>query len=173
MGLIIIFKRLNYIFLVVLTALLVFLALTFSANIGIVGSVVFAGALPASTKINILLNIPYGYISEFSSQSLVAILFSLLFGVNLAGFVYYVRLYRATAISAVAALGSGSIISAIVGVGCISCGSLVAAFLASLFGASSLSIILPFGGTEFSLVSILLLLISIMLLNQKIKQAYL
>ena len=173
MGLIFVFKRPDYIFLTALTALIVFLALTFFSNMGILGSVVFDGALLASVKIKILANIPYGYVSEFSSRSLAVILFSLLFGINLAGIVYYVRLYKATALSAMAALGSGSILSAIIGVSCISCGSLATIFLASLFGASSLAIILPLGGTELSLISITLLLVSIVLIDKKIKQAWL
>ena len=172
MGLLAIFKRPNYIFLIVSTAVVIFLAQTVSANIGILGSIIFDSVLSASTKVNILINIPYGYISEFSLRSLSAISFSLLFGVNFAGIVYYVRLYKATALSAMAALGSGSILSAIIGVSCISCGSLATIFLASLFGASSLAIILPLSGTELSLISITLLLVSIVLIDKKIKQAW-
>ena len=170
MGLLAIFKRPNYIFLIVSTAVVIFLAQTVSANIGILGSIIFDSVLSASTKVNILINIPYGYISEFSLRSLSAISFSLLFGVNFAGIVYYVRLYRATALSVVSALGSGSILSAIISASCISCGSLITAFLASLFGASSLAIILPFGGTELGLISIALLLVSLFIMNRKLKQ---
>lgn len=173
MWLIIIFKKSNYLFLLISATLLTFLILAFSSNLGIINSLLFDTAIPLFPKVNIVGNIPYGYISEFSWQSLVMALFSTLFGINLAGIIYYVRLYKATAVSAITALGSGSIVSAIIGIGCISCGSLVAAIVASLFGASSLAIILPFGGIEFGLISIVLLLISIMLLNQKIKQAYL
>jgi len=149
MGLLAIFKRPNYIFLIVSTAVVIFLAQTVSANIGILGSIIFDSVLSASTKVNILINIPYGYIS---------------------GIVYYVRLYRATALSVVSALGSGSILSAIISASCISCGSLITAFLASLFGASSLAIILPFGGTELGLISIALLLVSLFIMNRKLKQ---
>lgn len=173
MGLIIVFKRLDYIFLATLTALLVFLILVSSSDISILGSILFDNAFSVSTKINILVNIPYGYIAEFSSRSLTTVLFSLLFGINLAGIVYYVRLYKATALSAIAALGSGSILSVIISVGCISCGSLATAFLASLFGASSLAMSLPFGGTELSIISIIFLLVSIFLMNKKIRQSWL
>jgi len=171
-GLIFVLKRPDYIFLTALATLIVFLALTFFSNMGILGNVIFDGALLVSVKIKILVNIPYGYVSEFSSRSLTVVLFSLLFGINLSGIVYYVRLYKATALSAMAALGSGSILSAIIGVSCISCGSLATIFLASLFGASSLAIILPLSGTELSLISITLLLVSIVLIDKKIKQAW-
>jgi len=171
-GLIVIFKRPGYIFLIALTALVVFVALTFFSNMGILGNVIFDGALRVSVKIKILVNIPYGYVSEFSLRSLTVVLSSLLFSINLAGIVYYVRLYKATALSAMAALGSGSILSAILGVSCISCGSLATVFLASLFGASSLAIVLPFNGTELSFISITFLLVSIVLMDKKIKQAW-
>ena len=165
------FKKSDYILLVASIAALVFLALTLSSNIGILKSVLPDGTIPLLVKVNIVANIPYGYLSEPSPQSLTAMLISLLFGINLAGIVHYVRLYRATALSVIAALGSGSTISAIVGAGCISCGSLAVAFLASLFGASSLAIALPLDGLEFSFVSIALLLISIFLVNKKIRHA--
>lgn len=171
MALIIIFKKINYSLLVLLTALVVFIVTALSSNVAILISVVPDNTLPLIAKVDIVANILYGYTLEPTQQSLLAMFIAFLFSINLAGIVYYVHLYRATISSTIASLSTGGIVSAVAGLSCISCGSLVAAFLASLFGASSLAIALPFNGAEFSLVSIILLLISISLIDKKLSRA--
>ena len=66
MGSIRIFKNINYLFITEIIVGIVFLSLTFFANISIFYNVLFDSELEILTKINIIANIPYGYISEFS-----------------------------------------------------------------------------------------------------------
>jgi len=137
-------------------------------NNSILYATVFSDGIETSFKFQIVMSVFIGYFIEISVQSVLSLLIAILFGINTALILYYWRLNRANANSVMAALSSGSVMSALVGIGCLSCGSLLTAFIASIFGASSLLILFPFGGIEFSILSVLLLVISITILYRKL-----
>lgn len=71
-------------------------------------------------------------------------------------------------------LGRGAgivgIVSGLIGVGCVACGSLLITSLFSFGVAVTLLGVLPLGGMEFSLVGIALLLISIVVITREIEK---
>lgn len=85
---------------------------------------------------------------------------AVLFGINAVSIFYLVRMYKAAYVSLTSLLGMGGFASALAGLWCLSCGSLLLAFLPSLISFSSLSV-LPFQGSEFGLVSVILLSVSL------------
>lgn len=151
-------------------ALLVFCFFVISYNIAILQSVVFSPHLSLITKATLIANIFYGHVTDISLNLLFSILIAVLFAINALLIVAYISLYKAASISFFATLSSGSILTAFLGAGCFTCGSLVSAFLAMVLGASSVLVVLPFNGSEFGFLSILLLLISIFLLSKNMRR---
>lgn len=96
-----------------------------------------------------------------------AILVSIfLSGIVIALGVYALR-KRAENVNAMGVSGLG-MVSAFIGSGCASCGSLLLAALIPILGAGALASILPLGGLEFSILGVVLLLVSIYLLLKQI-----
>jgi hypothetical protein len=89
---------------------------------------------------------------------------ALLVGINIAFIAFHVkRRLRATGFTSIA-----GIVLAVLGVGCASCGSVVLSSLIGLTAATSLLSVLPLRGTEFSLIAIGILLVSIVRTSKKI-----
>ncbi|PJE58539.1 MAG: hypothetical protein COU81_00150 [Candidatus Portnoybacteria bacterium CG10_big_fil_rev_8_21_14_0_10_36_7] len=98
--------------------------------------------------------------------SLVAILF----GINISALVFYIK--KQIAISRSAKISVWASLISFLGIGCLSCGSVI---ISSLFGFSATAAFigfLPFHGYEFGIIGILSLLISIYLLSKKINNNF-
>jgi hypothetical protein len=122
-------------------------------------------------KLMFLLSFYGSIVTNFTVLSATSIiLVSVLFGLTVSLFVYYVRMMRGVSdASAVGITGIGGLVSGFFGIGCASCGSILALTLLGQFGAGSLLLLLPFGGEEFSLIAILLLGYSAYSLIKKIR----
>jgi len=162
-----IFGKIEYILLTICVAIIVYLGLTFVSAEGAIGGILGNPEVSLFDAVSIYLSIPYGYFIERTPQALILLIFALLFGVNTTMAVHYFRMYRATSKSLVSALMSGSFASVFLGIGCVSCGSLIIGFVASTLGISGVILNLPFGGSEFGLLSIVLLIVSILVLYRR------
>jgi len=172
MALLTIFGKAHYGLLAIGVAALVFASIILGAQARFLAGIFFDSGIPLVSAFYLTWSVLYGAVSEFSATTAFAAVIALLFGMNVAAITYYVRLYRATAVSAVAALGTGGVLSGILAVGCLSCGSLALAFLSSFFSASSLLIFIPYQSAVFGLISILLLALSLYLLDRKLRLAF-
>lgn len=168
MALLAIFKNAHYAFLAVVTATVVFFSITIFSQVRLLMSIIPDGGIALYEKLAIILAIAYGAITEFTSNSLLTVIISVLFGISVAGIIYYFRLYKATAVSVVSAYSTGGAISGIIALGCASCGSLIVGFLASFFSASSLLIFIPYQSFVFGALSIAMLGFSLYILNKKL-----
>lgn len=93
----------------------------------------------------------------------------LLLGVNVALLIYYVRRQQNSYVDKTAHVASlGGLVSALLGIGCAACGSIILSAILSLLGASSLLLLLPFHGAEFAVFGIGLLIFSIAYLIKRI-----
>ncbi len=103
--------------------------------------------------------------------AVVAVLTSLLIGLNVTLLMHYIRQMRGNGRTAllVSGLSVGGFVSAVFGIGCAVCGSIILTSLLSIIGATSLLLWLPFGGEEFSFLAILLLLYATSVLLRKIE----
>ncbi|MCA9357507.1 hypothetical protein H6784_00085 [Candidatus Nomurabacteria bacterium] len=113
----------------------------------------------------------YGLIaSNFTIYSAVfMVVSSVLLGINIALLVYYVRRRQVGSHSRAAEWNSlGGVVSAVLGVGCAACGSIILTSFLATFGAGGLLLWLPLHGAEFSLLGIVLLSISIFQLTKRI-----
>lgn len=98
------------------------------------------------------------------------LLIALFFGINVSLFVYYYKKFKQLKEFGGAKTSVIGLLVGALGIGCASCGSLVLIGLLSAFGLSGLFDLLPFGGEEFSILGLILLIFSTYYLLKKIHQ---
>lgn len=119
-----------------------------------------------------LLSLYGSLVTNFTPLSAsVTVLMSLLFGLNVALLVFYIRMMRGSGavVRTVKTLSVTGLVSGFFGIGCAVCGSVILTSLLGLFGATSLLIFLPLHGEEFSFLALGLLGYSLVVLLRRIK----
>ncbi|MBI4158543.1 MAG: hypothetical protein HY505_02930 [Candidatus Yanofskybacteria bacterium] len=156
-----------YIVIAIILALAVFVFAVWLPNIGLI------------TGFKIAVNLLGGISTNFSTLSATyTIAIAILFGINIAMVVYLVRKRRLglapTLRSGQAgggmAVGFGGIASGALGIGCAACGSFILTTTLSFFGVAGALAILPLRGGEFGILSVVLLIISLIIISDKIVQ---
>ena len=102
-------------------------------------------------------------------SALVLLVTSVLFSINVVMLVYYLKRVRGGSVAATGATSLGGLLSAIFGIGCAACGSLIATSVLATLGAGGLITLLPLRGVEFGFIGIALLLYSISLIDKKLR----
>lgn len=137
-------------------------------NLSLVKNTLFSSYLSPAQKAALLIATLGGFETNFTPLSrLLTLSVAVLFGVNFAMLVYYMR--NKVKLEKSLGLGFGGILTGLVGVGCASCGSVI---LSSIFGIGATAgflAFLPFKGQEFGILSIAILSISIYKISQKIQ----
>ena len=109
--------------------------------------------------------------TNFTTVSLTyTILIAILFGMNIAMLVFYVRKRKASLQGKGAVAGVGGLVAGIFGIGCAACGTFLLSAILALVGAGGIVALLPFGGEEFGILGVLLLLYSIYWVAKKIQE---
>ncbi|KND47149.1 MAG: hypothetical protein AB199_01815 [Parcubacteria bacterium C7867-004] len=164
-----VFKEARSTSIAIAAMLVLFAIVAFFPNLGVLGPV-FASAAPVGEKAAFLFSL-LGSPAENATGFGFALL---LISVFLSGLVIALAAFalrkRAQDVSAMGVSGLG-MLSAFVGIGCASCGSLVLSALIPIIGAGAFATLLPLGGLEFSILGILLLLISGYVLVRKIERS--
>lgn len=168
MALLVIFRNARYFLLALVVAVLVFFFVTIFSQTRLLVGIIPDGGIALSSKVDIIFAIAYGAITEVTFNSLLTVTIAVLFGISVAGIIYYFRLYKATTVSITSALSTGGVASGIIALSCAACGSLVVGFLASFFSASSLLIFIPYQSFVFGSISLALLGFSLYMLNKKL-----
>ncbi|MEY3784347.1 MAG: hypothetical protein RLZZ230_669 [Candidatus Parcubacteria bacterium] len=153
--------------------IVVFLAMTGSLllpNAVIIKQILSSSILTLSSKISFVASL-YGTL--FSSNTifsgLILVITALMFGINIGLLVYYIRRRQEKGNDKKAHFASlGGLISAVLGMGCAACGSVVLTAVFGMLGAGSLVYLLPFKGAEFGVLGIILLGVSIQYLIKRI-----
>lgn len=149
-----------------ISMLILFAAVALIPNLGVLGQV-FASSVPVSKKLIFALTLFGSPEANATTTGFITILISIfLSGIVIALGVYAFR-KRAQNVGAMGVSGAG-MVSAFIGIGCASCGSLLLTALIPFLGIGAFVSILPFGGAEFSVLGIALLLVSAYLLLKHI-----
>ena len=162
-------KNRRYFTLASVSAGVLFVFVIWLPNLSFVGHIIASPHFTLDQKADILLDSLGAFktnIMPFGRVTLVVS--SVLFGINISLFSYYIK--RRIKLQKEAGLGLGGMILGILGVGCASCGSFI---LTSIIGTSaSVALVgsLPFKGHEFSILGIIILGISIILTTKKIEE---
>lgn len=165
-----VFSQLRYTVLASSIAMIVLSASLLLPNLGVITQVFGTSGLNVLSKLSFFLTL-YGTL--FTNYSLLSavnlILISVLFGINIALLVYYIRRQQVASANVTAHMTSlGGLVSGLLGIGCAACGSVVLTALLGTFGASGFLVLLPFHGAEFGLLGVVFLGLSIRYLIKRI-----
>lgn len=163
-----------YVLLAAMIALVTFVLTTWLGNLGLVWQIATSEWLPLADKARILVSL-IGSISTnftiFSASSAIAI--AALFGMNVAVIAYAYRERRRLVMQSgqtVTMASLGGLLSGLFGIGCAACGAFMLSPALALFGAGTLLAALPFGGEEFGVLGVGMLILSVVICAKKIGQ---
>jgi len=164
------FRNVHYVTLAGMVAFAVFIFSVWLPNLKLVFQIATSSTASIPDKFNILASL-LGSIgtnfSLFSASYTIAI--AILFGINVAMIVYYVKQRKKFLQQGGIAASFGGLITGIFGIGCAACGTLVLAPLLSVIGAGGIIAFLPFSGQEFGILGVGILGFSIYLISKKIQ----
>lgn len=152
------FRKPLYSAIAVFIAWLVFSGAVWLPNSALIWSFSQSAALPDLAR---LLYSLYGSIeTNFTIVSATYTgLIALLFGIQTALLIYYIRLMRTqpAQLRGIGTTSVGGLVSGILGIGCAACGTFLLTSVLALFGAAGVVSFLPFGGEEFGFIGVVLL----------------
>ena len=165
-----ILKTSPYYFIAVLTSLAIFSIIVWLPNSSLIAKVWLSDGVTWLEKLTFLFTLYAAIGSNFSLFSAIStILIVVLFGVQIALLVYYIKRARVGRKSSGAPMvGIGGLISGLFGIGCASCGTFIFMSLLTMVGAGGSLAFLPLKGEEFGMIGIGLLLYANYLLLKKI-----
>lgn len=165
-----VFRHPRYILLAIYMSAFVFLFSVWLPNIRLITGVLFLFEIPATQKIALLTSLASSINTNFTTISAgYTVLISVLFGVNFAMMLFFLRRRIKEVRNTGVAVGILGTISGVLGVGCAACGSLLLVNVLSLVGATSVLTSLPLRGGEFGILGVILLLISLVLISRHIQ----
>ncbi len=156
-----IFVTWRHIISLMLFAIVTFSFLIFLSHISFIIQMVSGRAGLDGSGIKLFFDAWYWSLKDLSVlQLIINALIAILFAMNMVSILYFIRIYRAGLVSAVSLLSLGGFTSALFGLLCVSCGSLLIPLASSVFSISFL-FLLPFQGIGFSILGIIFLCVSL------------
>lgn len=138
-------------------------------NLGLVWQIIWSDDIPLAARLRIPFSLLGSIATNFTPLSaLYVIIISLLFGLNAALSVYYLRRRVREIKTSGLTLGFLGVIASLFSLGCAACGPLVITSILSLFGAAGLLTRLPMHGGEIGGLGLILLSVSIYLTGRQI-----
>lgn len=166
-----VFSKPRYITIAVLVTVIVFVFVVWFPNLRLIKEIIFNSGVSSISKISFLFSLFGSIKTNFSViSSIIAIIIAIMFGLNISLITYYIKTRQVIKSKSGTHLSIGGLISGILGIGCASCGTFLLTPILSLFGASGFLTFLPFGGEEFGLIGIGLLLYSSYVTLKKIPE---
>lgn len=165
-----VFNNPRYFLVSVLAALGLFCALSLLPHTALLRSVVLSGDVSAFEKFNLVVNLlSLAGVNNSVVGKVVVVLTAVLFGVQAAFLLFYIRRRRTSGGASIAQAASLSgLVAAVFGIGCAACGSVVLTAFLSLIGGTALLTLLPLHGLEFGLLGLGLLIFAVLYLAKKI-----
>lgn len=162
----------SYIALAGVLAILAFVLAVWLPNLGLIAQVFSDSNAPLSATLGIALSLLGGIGTNFSLLSAgYTIAIAVLFGLTVAMIAYSVKQRRIAAAGQSIAIGSGAMLSGVLGVGCAACGSLILGVVLPSLGAAGALAALPLDGEEFGILSVALLFVSLLLISKDIAES--
>lgn len=149
-------------------ALVIFAVAAIFPNISLVLDIL-RSRISFGAKIEFLFSLIGGISASSGSLSAtLTLIIAMLFGIVIAMTVYRLKRNAKNGATHAFGLSFGALFAGTLGIGCAACGSLIGSALLPFIGATGALALLPLGGAEFSIASIALLLLSIVLISRKI-----
>lgn len=165
-----VFSQPRYSIMAIIVALTLVSAALLLPNRELLFGVLMSDSVGIGHKINFLLSLLGSITTNFSFLSAsYLILVAIMFGLNISLLTYYIRRRQSRETSRKIQLANiGGIVSAVFGIGCMTCGSVVLTAIFGIFGAGAIIAFLPWHGFEFGIIGLLLLSFSIYYIGKRI-----
>lgn len=165
-----VFRKPLYTLLALIVSAVVFAFAVWFPNISLIVEVMGHPGISFSQKLDLPISLLGSIATNFTLLSAsYTIAIALLFGVNLAMTIYFLRRKISEVRQSGVATGFIGLASGVLGMGCAACGSLLLTSGLSLIGASGILAFLPLAGGEFGILGVILLVVSIYLIAKQIK----
>jgi len=165
-----VFRKPLYALLALITSTVVFALAVWFPNISLIVEIMGHPGISLLQKFDLPISLLGSIATNFTLLSAsYTIAIALLFGVNLAMTIYFLRRKVSEVRQSGVATGFIGLASGVLGMGCAACGSLLLTSGLSLIGASSVLAFLPLAGGEFGILGVILLLVSIYLIARQIQ----
>ncbi len=165
-----VFRKPKYILLAFITSVVIFVFATWLPNIRLIATIIGSSDASFSQKLGIPISLLGSITTNFtvlSASYTVAI--AILFGINIAMLVYFMKRKISEVKQSGTVTGFAGIASGILGIGCAACGSFLLTSGLTFVGVSGILVFLPLAGSEFGILGVILLLISIYLTAKQIE----
>lgn len=157
----------KYLLLALILATLVFIFSVWLPNWELIRNVVFSSSTSFFDKIAFLWNSLGAITTNFSgSSATLLVVISVLFGLNISLTVYYFK--RRITFQKAGGMSVAGMLVGLIGIGCASCGSVILSTFLGVGAAAAFTGFLPFGGQEFSILAIIILVVSLYVTGKKI-----
>ncbi len=167
-----VFTKPWYALLALSTSAAVFALAVWLPNIPLIVRVMGHPGISFSQKLDLPISLLGSISTNFTPLSAsYTVAITILFGVNLSMFVYFLRRRVALVKQSGVATGIFGLGSGILGMGCAACGSFLLTSILSLVGAGGILAFLPLAGGEFGLLGVILLAVSLYLIAKKIQNS--
>ncbi len=164
-----VFRNPRFTLLAVVVTVAVFLFAVWLPNLGLIKSVMFNSSVPTESKINLPIQLIGSITTNFTVLSaLYTIMIAILFGIYIAMLTYFLKRRIKEVRQEGVVTGFLGIMSGVLGIGCAACGSFLLTSL-TLAGASGVLAFFPLGGSEFGILGVILLSVSIYLAAKQIQ----
>lgn len=160
----------SYALLAIVVGAVTFAMAVWMPNLGLIAQIITDTNATVSQKISFPLAFIGSIRTNFTLLSaLYTVAIPILFGVNAAMMIYYLK-RRVVAASGIGMnVGFFGMASGILGIGCAACGSFILTSILSGFGAMGALFLLPLRGGEFGILGVILLTVSITLVAHQIQ----
>lgn len=158
---------LKYLLLALILASLVFVFSVWLPNWELIRNVVFSSNTSLVDKMIFLWNSLGAITTNFNGGSAtLLVVISVLFGLNISLTVYYFK--RRITFQKAGGMSIAGMLVGLIGIGCASCGSVILSTFLGVGAAAAFTGFLPFGGQEFSILAIIILVVSLYITGKKI-----
>jgi len=165
-----VFRKPTYALLALVMSLVVFAFAVWLPNIRLIVSIFNSSDISFLVKLNLPISLLASIATNFTLPSAsYTIAIAILFGMNIAMIIYFLRHRIADARQAGISTGFLGIASGVLGIGCAACGSFILMNILTFIGASWTLSYLPLAGAEFGILGMSLLAISIYLASRQIQ----
>ena len=167
-----VFRKFPYMLLALATSAIVFAFAVWLPNLSLIVEVMGHSEASFSQKLDLPISLLGSITTNFTLLSAsYTIAIAVLFGINLAMIVYFLRHRIAEVQQSGIATGFLGITSGVIGMGCAACGSLLLTSIFAIFGASWILAFLPLNGGEFGILGVILLTVSLYLTAKQIQNS--
>lgn len=165
-----IFQKPLYVIFALATSVTVFALSVWLPNIQLIVKIMGHPGIPLLQKLDLPISLLGSIATNFTLLlASYTIAIAILFGINVAMVVYFLRRRIADARQVGVGTGFLGITSGILGMGCAACGSLLLTSTLSLLGASGILAYLPLAGGEFGILGVILLATSLYMTAKQIQ----